>query len=61
MSKAPTCEVCGHRMVPIVYGYPDDKTMKQAQEGKIALGGCVIGFNDPKWACTNCPDEEDQE
>ena len=61
MSTRPKCEVCGSKMVPIVYGYPDDKTMQKAKEGKIALGGCVIRFNDPKWACTNCRDYEDQE
>lgn len=47
----PTCPVCGAASVPIVYGYPDAELFEAADRGEVALGGCVIGENDPTHQC----------
>lgn len=49
----PKC-IGGHtdHIIPIVYGFPDQKTMKKAQQGKIQLGGCMISDCDPHYYCT---------
>lgn len=39
-------------MIPIVYGYPSGSMFRDAARGKIALGGCVIFGNDPRWKCS---------
>ena len=48
-------KICPHghkdNIIPIVYGYPTERTMKKAKKGKIWLGGCVITDCDPKWYC----------
>ena len=38
-------------LIPIVYGLPGKKMMKQSVKGKIKLGGCIITDCDPKWYC----------
>ncbi|MBI1883479.1 MAG: hypothetical protein HYS08_04645 [Chlamydiae bacterium] len=52
----PACPVCGssENVVRIVYGYPSEKLMKEADEGKVKLGGCVIGGADPRFYCKKC-------
>ncbi len=49
----PKCPVDGHfdSIIPIVYGMPSPKLMKQAEKGKVKLGGCVIYNEMPKWYC----------
>jgi len=39
-------------MIRMVYGFPSSSMMRDAERGKIALGGCVIFGNDPKWICS---------
>ena len=46
------CEKCGAPLIPIVYGYPSGKMFRDAERGKIALGGCVVMGNDPRLKCT---------
>lgn len=41
-------------MVPVVYGYPDPATLTQAEEGLLALGGCIVTGDDPPLACIAC-------
>lgn len=49
------CPECGSsRVVPIVYGYPTDETFKKADEGRVALGGCVVSPSNPRWQCLDC-------
>ena len=48
----PKCEKCGAPLIPIVYGYPSGAMFRDAERGKIALGGCVIMGNDSRWKCT---------
>ena len=50
--NAPKCEKCGATTIPIVYGYPSGSMFRDAARGKIALGGCVIFGNDPRWKCS---------
>jgi len=45
-----TCEICGTKGVPVVYGYltivpPEDEAV---------VGGCTISPGMPRYACTNC-------
>lgn len=47
----PTCPVCGAEAVRIVYGMPGPQLIEDLREGRIALGGCVVGEDMPKWAC----------
>ena len=51
-ASAPKCEKCGATTIPIVYGYPPGSMFRDAARGKIALGGCVIFGNDPRWKCS---------
>ncbi len=47
--KPQKCPECGSlRVVKIVYGYPAPETFHEAENGKIALGGCCITGDDPK-------------
>ena len=50
--SAPKCEKCGATTIPIVYGYPSGSMFRDAARGKIALGGCVVFGNDPRWKCS---------
>jgi hypothetical protein len=44
----------GHtdHIIPIVYGYPTQKTLKKAKKGIVHLGGCVVTDCDPHYYCT---------
>lgn len=49
------CLVCNQPMAKWLYGLPDYHTLKNKIDNKeVVLGGCVISFNDPIWACTSC-------
>jgi hypothetical protein len=39
-----------------MYGMPafSDELERDIELGKIVLGGCVIGENDPIWQCVDC-------
>jgi hypothetical protein len=47
------CPKCrsNKNVTKIVYGYPNDKLMKEADEGKIRLGGCMVGTCNHKYYC----------
>jgi len=54
------CPKCGsHEIVPIMYGYPMPEAMAAANEGKIKLGGCLVGERDPQKHCKACGTEFD--
>jgi hypothetical protein len=42
------------RPVPIVYGYPTSETFEAAEAGKVRLGWCMVGDEDPEFACPAC-------
>ncbi|MCP4121120.1 MAG: hypothetical protein GY751_05155 [Bacteroidetes bacterium] len=48
--KCATCK-SNDQVVPVMYGMPGPKMQDDAYAGKIKLGGCLIGENDPKWYC----------
>lgn len=49
------CPQCGERTgVPILYGLPTPGAFDAAARGEIALGGCVIGLDDPNRRCLSC-------
>ena len=49
------CPKCGSaKALPISYGFPSAEMLKDAQEGKIVLGGCVIREGAPIWQCAEC-------
>ncbi|MBM3896853.1 MAG: hypothetical protein FJ360_03860 [Thaumarchaeota archaeon] len=49
------CTKCGSKnTVRIVYGYPSEETLAAAKNGKLVLGGCIVGSNDPVWHCNEC-------
>ena len=63
MIKNQICHNCSSAdsVVPIVYGYPTDETMKEYKEGKIILGGCVIKIGAPRFYCKKCGDPPNSE
>jgi hypothetical protein len=52
-----TVKICpknhSDKLIPIVYGLPrgNGKLLRQAKNGKVILGGCVVTYCDPKWYC----------
>ncbi len=38
-----------YRMMPMT-----DDLQEKIDAGKVALGGCCLSFNDPKWKCSDC-------
>ena len=51
------CPLCGSaRVAPILYGLPNftDELTRALDEGAVALGGCVITGDDPRWKCLAC-------
>jgi hypothetical protein len=50
--RLPAC-VGGHtdQFIPIVYGFPNARTMQRAKQGKVYLGGCEVTGCDPKYYC----------
>jgi len=54
--RAPiTCPKCGgHRTIPIAYGMPSQELLELREQGKVRLGGCVVGPSMPDWYCPAC-------
>ncbi len=52
--KRPACEKCGssEAVVPVAYGLTDEATAALAREGKLTLGGCMVGAE--RWTCRKC-------
>jgi hypothetical protein len=50
--RLPAC-VGGHtdQFIPIVYGFPNARTLQRAKQGKLYLGGCEVSGCDPKYYC----------
>jgi hypothetical protein len=52
---AGACPECGSvNTRPILYGLPDAEAMEAAERGAIALGGCIVTGDDPRWVCLDC-------
>lgn len=52
--KCPKCKSA--RIANILYGMPaySEKLQEDIDAGRIALGGCTIGIDDPRWQCADC-------
>jgi hypothetical protein len=49
------CPNCGKQaLIHMRYGYPGAVLMHHADQGLVALGGCVITGDDPRYRCQNC-------
>ena len=60
--RVPNCATCGAELIRIVYGYPSGSMFRDAARGKIALGGCVVFANAPRWKCSaDCDDKKTDE
>jgi len=54
-NKCPSCK--SEKVIRIVYGLPDADAIKKAEEGLIALGGCCVDDDNPRWKCNACKHE----
>jgi hypothetical protein len=50
------CPRCGSpESLRAVVGFPAPELIRAAERGEIALGGCVVFFDEwPQWACGDC-------
>ena len=55
--KCPKCD--STEVIRIIYGLPADReeAMKADREGKIKLGGCIVGEESPNFTCKSCGKE----
>ena len=52
------CPECGsEQVVPIRYGFPTPELAREAEQGRVALGGCCLGPQSPRWLCKACEHE----
>ncbi|MFM6962844.1 MAG: PD-(D/E)XK nuclease family protein [Micrococcales bacterium] len=49
----PLCDFCRKPMTRILYGYPDPQFYEQNRDTRV-FGGCIIGPENPVWACKTC-------
>jgi len=53
--KPEKCPRCGSKDIVIIhYGYPTPAAMEYIRKNKMAMGGCVIRPDAPKWKCNAC-------
>ena len=58
MVKSPNCPKCGAPdALPIVRGLPTEELFELERQGRVALGGCVVGDHDPEFRCRQCGEE----
>lgn len=50
--ELPAC-VGSHtdHFIPIVYGFPTQRTLHRVKQGKLYLGGCEVSGCDPHYYC----------
>lgn len=54
-NKPRKCICCGSkRIATYTYGYPSSRIMKDVEAGKVAIGGCILDFDNPTWRCADC-------
>ncbi len=55
--RCPRCK--SPEVIRIIYGLPADReeAMKAEREGKIKLGGCIVGEESPNFTCKSCGKE----
>ncbi|WP_433826013.1 hypothetical protein ACQP2E_28405 [Actinoplanes sp. CA-015351] len=47
----PSCPECGTPGVPLLFGLPVPEAIDAADDGDLALGGCVMRDPAPNWQC----------
>ncbi len=55
--KNPVCQSCKSKNTCLIFwGYPGDmeQYLENISKKEIAVGGCTVSDNDPKWECTDC-------
>lgn len=52
--KTSKCTTCGGKVVPILYGEPDEEGGDLIDAKEIIMGGCIVTDNDPEWGCMDC-------
>ena len=52
--KCPRCK--SNRVASILWGMPaySEDLQEKIDAGKVALGGCCLSEDDPKWRCADC-------
>ncbi|MCH8814788.1 MAG: hypothetical protein IH957_06765 [Chloroflexi bacterium] len=55
----PSCPACGtsNSVIPIIFGYPGQSLMEEAQSAEVALAGCEVNEVEPSHVCKRCGDE----
>ena len=49
------CPACGvDRVVERAYGLPGPELWEASEAGKVTLGGCLVGLDDPPLGCPDC-------
>jgi hypothetical protein len=46
-----SCPDCGSAGVPLIFGLPVPEARAAAQNGDLALGGCLMPALPPNWQC----------
>ncbi|MEV6301396.1 hypothetical protein AB0M02_18445 [Actinoplanes sp. NPDC051861] len=49
----PSCPECGLPGVPLLFGLPVPEARQAAEDGDLALGGCVTPGQAPNWQCAS--------
>lgn len=52
--KPIKCINCGGRVVPILYGEPNEEGGVLIDAKEMIMGGCIVSDNDPDWGCVDC-------
>lgn len=51
-AMTPVCPTCGSPGVPLIFGLTDWHVGQAAQDGRLALGGCIVpSAQPPNWEC----------
>ena len=56
-TKPDECPVCGSKKIAtILRGMPaySEKLLKDIDEDKVILGGCIVSGDDPRYVCVDC-------
>jgi hypothetical protein len=48
---AHPCPRCGAAGVPLMFGLPVEQARAAAEDGSLALGGCIEPNDPPNWEC----------
>jgi hypothetical protein len=47
-----SCPECGAAGVPLIFGLPVPEAREAAENGELALGGCLMPTQPPNWQCS---------